>query len=75
MTTPADAAAHRDAFVERRSMDAIGTFDVFSVYLDRHPGRHRPPLRGRGRLRQLRGAADRERLLALLPAASEERLR
>ena len=34
----------------------------------RDPPGHRPALRARGRLLELRGAADRERLLALLPA-------
>jgi 2-polyprenyl-3-methyl-5-hydroxy-6-metoxy-1,4-benzoquinol methylase len=33
MTTQADATARRDALVERLFRDAIGTFDLFSVYL------------------------------------------
>jgi hypothetical protein len=33
MTTTANAAEQRDALVERLFMDAIGAFDLFSVYL------------------------------------------
>ena len=33
MATTANAAERRDALVERLFMDAIGAFDLFSVYL------------------------------------------
>jgi len=33
MTTPVDATARRDALVEGLLRTAIGTFDLFSVYL------------------------------------------
>jgi hypothetical protein len=41
MATVADATERRDALVERIFMDAVGAFDLFSVYIGERLGLYR----------------------------------